>query len=84
MRMRVCSLALVGALGAISSFATAQEAEGEAGGGLERPGAFELASETVSAAKDTHAENIQIFSPLSPIIVEQEPVKLPQDQALDR
>jgi len=82
--MRVCSLALVGALGVVSSTVIAQEAVSDASGDLERPGAFELVFESSGAEDGAHPEDVQIFSPLSPVIVEQEPIKLPKDQSLER
>lgn len=75
--MRVCCLALVGALELLSGSVSAQEAVAVVD--LERPGAFELAAEG-SAIAD---EDVQIFTPLSPVTVESEPVKLPPDQSLE-
>ncbi len=82
--MHVCSLALVGILGLTSAPVAAQEAAVEASGGLERPGAYELGFETIDEVDRPRPEDVQIFSPLSPVIVEQEPVKLPPDQSLER
>ncbi len=75
--MRVCWLALVGVLELSGGPVNAQEAELSASE-MERPGAFELAAKK----SETVAEDRQIFTPLSPITVEKEPVKLPQDQSL--
>ena len=49
-------------------------------GDLDRPGAFELIAEPREGGR----EDVQIFTPLSPVTVEPEPVKLPQDQSLER
>lgn len=77
--MRVCCLALVGALGVVSASTLAQDAAVETPNDLERPGAFELVPES----PPVRLEDGQIFTPLSPVIVEPEPVKLPQDQSLE-
>ena len=75
--MRVCCLALVGALELLSASVAAQEAVAVVD--LERPGAFELTLDG-SVMGD---EDVQIFTPLSPVTVESEPVKLPPDQSLE-
>jgi len=82
--MRVFCLALVGVLGATNSPVVAQEAPVESGSGLDRAGAFELVTEPSVENDRARREDSQIFSPLSPVIVEPEPVKLPQDQTLER
>lgn len=77
--MRVCCLALVGALELISSSAAAQEMDVVASEDSERLGAYELTTE----AAVIPIEDAQIFAPLSPVTVEVEPVKLPLDQNLE-
>lgn len=77
--MRVCCLALVGALELLSGSVAAQEAVSLEVPDIERPGAFEL----VAAPPEVDGEDVRIFTPLSPVTVEAEPVKLPSDQSLE-
>ncbi len=46
---------------------------------VERAAGFEVAEE----ARERPSENAGIFTPLSPITVESEPVRLPEDQAIE-
>lgn len=74
---RACYLILLGSLEVVCATALAQEAP--ISEELERSGGFEL----IRDAQKQSSEDVEIFTPLSPIIVESEPVKLPKDQSLD-
>ena len=74
---RVCCLILLGSLEFVSLETFSQEAPVPEV--FDREGGFELVLE----ATEPPGEDAQIFTPLSPVMVESEPVKLPEDQAVD-
>jgi len=77
MIQRVCCLILLGSLEFVSLESLSQEAP--VLDAPDRKGGFEQVSE----AAEPPPEDAQIFTPLSPVIVDSEPVKLPEDQAVD-
>ena len=77
MIVRVFFLIFLGVLEAACSSAEATETV--AAVDVERSAGFEAAEESVEAP----VESREIFAPLSPIVVEVEPVKLPADQSIE-